>query len=110
MLTAISFVGITGVAMSPGNLALTRRIRFSLLTLAPWPVASLLFAVVTARDNRFRWGGASRVACAYLRLCWVAVSAVAGAVHLHRHWTDNGSDSSKDRRVDRARSFCISNL
>lgn len=73
MLTAISCVGMTGVAMSPGNLALTRHVRFSLLTLAPWPVASLLFAVVTARDDRFRWG----VPAAWLALTFVSAGLLS---------------------------------
>ncbi|MBZ5497688.1 MAG: hypothetical protein LAP85_14900 [Acidobacteriia bacterium] len=73
VLTAISCVGMMGVAMSPGNLALTRHVRFSLLTLAPWPVASLLFAVVTVRDDRFRWG----VPAAWLALTFVSAGLLS---------------------------------
>jgi hypothetical protein len=73
MLTTISCVGMTGVAMSPGNLALTRHVRFSLLTMAPWPVASLLFAFVTVRDDRFRWG----VPAAWLVLTFISAGLLS---------------------------------
>ncbi len=73
MLAAISCVGMAGVALSPGNLALTRHVRFSLLALAPWPVASLLFAVVTWRDDRFRMG----VPAAWLALTFVSAGLLS---------------------------------
>jgi hypothetical protein len=77
ILAAISCVGMTGVAMSPGNLALIRHVRFSLLTLAPWPVASLLFAVVTVRDDRFRGG---------VPAAWLALTIVSAGLLSLRLW------------------------
>ena len=77
ILAAISCVGMAGVALSPGNLSLTRHLGFSLLTLGPWPVASFLFAIVTARDDRFRRG---------VPVAWLALSlAIAGLLSM-RWW------------------------
>jgi hypothetical membrane protein len=77
ILAVISCIGMAGVAMSPGNLSLTRHVRFSLLTLVPWPVASLLFAIATARNDRFRKGAP---------VAWLALTFVSAGLLSLRLW------------------------
>ena len=67
----ISCVGLIGAALTPANRFLAFHLKFALLALGAAQVASLLFALATARDDRFP----RRVAVA-----WLAVTLVLAAL------------------------------
>jgi len=66
----LSCVGFIGAALAPEDLFPTLHSQFSALAVQACPVASLLFALVTARDDRFP----RRVAAGWLALALVLVA------------------------------------